>query len=289
MKQLELAFLLICTQIAFITPAFASNPEISGEPQSKTFTARKDVLGLKDKGQASLDHAFEYLQGQVDSINFDSQAVKNWIESVDVPNFPLIDEEETIEDLAALVARLIEKAEVALKENITEALATTKTALSTSFNAAIAGLLPQGTFSADAAWEKYCCDTTGFWSSPDVTKKGITSKTGTAAFKAEVEIGGSVGVEATTKATMEFSLSLTLEHTGWANARFWPAPTGSGDDSNHKGCSVTVRAKPLWKASYSASAGGGVMLTVTLGSGQALENVPALNEVEAKLTIVEED
>lgn len=258
-----------------------------GPIQGQAFSATKDVLDLGTKGQDAINHAFAYLQGQVDSIHFDAQAAANWVKTVNPPDFPFLDEGEMITDIAGVIEKLIIKAESTLKSKTTAALATVKTQLTTSFNLGVATLLPQGVFRADASWKKECCGSSGFWSSPTVISAGITSTTGSASFNVELNLGGSVGIEVTTPANIEFSVSLSLEHTGWSNARFWPPAAGPEDESNHKGCSVRIMAQPEWQATYDASGGGGALLKVNLGVARTLANIPMMKEVEATVSIEE--
>lgn len=281
----KLAFIFVYTCAANTTEAPAGHG--CGEKKTDHISKTVDFLDLKKHGGEALDHAFANLQAEVDTINFDSEAVKNWISSIPVdklPNLPFIDEGEEIKNIADLVAKLIKKSESVLKENATTALAETKKLLSASFNAAIANLLPKGIFAADAAWLENCCDTTGFWSSPNVIVAGKAAERGSASFSAKVKIGGSLGVEATTVCEISFSVKLSISLTSWTNARFWP-PNLDGEDKNRRGCSVVVRAQPNWKATYDTESGGGVMLVVKLGRGSDLVNDPKLKEVETKLSI----
>lgn len=256
-----------------------------GDPKSASPSETNDVLDLTERSTDAIEHATDKLEGQVDSIDFDSQAVQNWLSQQQLPDLPLVNEDKTINNIAKLTAALIERAEKSLKEAAKNALNATESALKTSFETAIQSLLPTGDFSADAAWEEKCCDTTGYWSNPSVIKSGVTSKKGKAGFNVQVDIGGGLGVEAETKATIEFEVSLELALTGWANARFWPSAKNADDNSNHTGCSVTVKALPEWAATYGATQKAGVMLIVTLGSETKLENDPKLKEVETTLSI----
>lgn len=246
----------------------------------------KDVLDIKDRGKDAIDMAFAKLQEQVDSIVFDEQAVANWLKSLpsnQIPNFPLIDEGKVIKDISELSVALIKKAEIFLKAELTAQLALTKKALQASFDAAVIILLPRGIFKADASWEEFCCDKTGYWTKPDVTAAGETVARGTASFKAKVLIGASLGLEASTPCEINLNVKLSLALTKWSDIRFWPPPRNGDDDSNQRGCSVTVRALPNWKATYDRELGAGAMLILSLGKGSDLENFPKLREVDAIL------
>lgn len=261
-----------------------------GSQQYDSPSSTKDVFDLKDRSEASLKMAFDRLEQQVATVDFDEEAVKNWIQSLpadQVPDLPFVDEDKTIKDIADLVSELIAKAENLLKAEATKALKNTKSTLTAAFNAAVANLTPKGVFAADAAWLNHCCGSTGYWSNPSVTKAGKTAERATAAFDAKVNIGGSVGVEATTKCSISFKLQLSLSLTSWSNVRFWPPAKEKGDESNRMGCSVTVKALPNWKATYDTQFGAGVLLIITLGKGADLENEPLLKEVDAVLKITD--
>ena len=268
----------------------ATPPGDCGSQMYDSVRSSKDVFDIKDRAEEALNFAQARLQKQVDSIHFDTDAVEKWVKSLPVdklPNFPFVDEEKTIENMADLVVRLIEKAEKLLKEVATKELDDSKKELKEAFDAVVAGFLPQGLFEADTAWLEDCCGSSGYWTTPRANISGNTAVRASASFKLKVDIGGSVGVEAGTKCEINFTLKLSLSLSKWTDARFWPPPKDKNDDSNHRGCSVTVKARPNWKATYDAEQGAGVMLIVSLGRGKDLENEPPLKEVDAILKITD--
>lgn len=258
-----------------------------GDRKSESPSVRNDVLGITQKIDTSLDTAFTRLQEQIDTIEFDSEAIGGWIGGLEPGNvdLPFIDE-AVINNVAEAVPEWIDRAEELLQEGLTAARGATETALRTSFNNAMSSFVPGGNFQADVSWKIDCCETTAFWSSPYVQLAGSpTSVKGTADFEAEISVGPAVGITATADASVNFGLELDFGITDWSNERFWPSPSGIGDTSNREGCSVQVRARPDWEATYLATGGGGALLTVTLGIGATASNDPNLPEVTTTLSI----
>lgn len=260
-----------------------------GDRKSDSPTVRNDVLGVTQKVDTSLDTAFTRLQEQIDTIEFDSEKVADWINGLDAGqvNLPFwVDEEQLINNVAKVAAALIDRTEQLLRDALTAARGTTEAALRTSFTNTMGSIAPGGNFQADVSWLTDCCETTGYWSSPFVQLAGNpTSVKATADFEAEVSIGAAVGIAATTDASVNFGLELEFGITGWSNTRFWPSPSESGDISNQESCSVEVRSQPDWNATYSATGGGGALLTITLGAGATANNSPKLPEVTTTLSI----
>lgn len=259
-----------------------------GKRMGGTAVVWNDAAGITQKVDISLNTAFGRLQEQINTIRFDSEEVKDWISDLDPGkvNLPWVDEEQVIEDVAEAAGALIDQTEDLLKNALTTARGSSETALRKSFTSAMKSFAPGGNFKADISYLKDCCATTGYWSGPSVQLAGRpTAVKGIADFEVKVGIGGSVGIEATTEASMKFGLELELALTKWSDWRFWPPASGENDSSNRKGCSVQVRSQPNWKASYIAKAGGGALLTVVLGVGATADNTPKLPEVTTSLSI----
>jgi hypothetical protein len=84
-------------------------PGDCGSQMYDSVRSSKDVFDIKDRAEEALNFAQARLQKQVDSINFDTDAVEKWVKSLPVdklPNFPFVDEEKTIEDMADLAVCL---------------------------------------------------------------------------------------------------------------------------------------------------------------------------------------
>ena len=236
-----------------------------GKELAQTPTTLVSISGLDTAAAAASEKIAAEATSAVNSITFDSSAATDWLKN------STKDMGWTAEKLAEAVSKMISDATGQLNAKIKAELPKMIADAKKTFDESVKKLTPQVKFQADLTWKERCCDQAA-WADSAANKAGVTGADGEGKLDVTFDIGASVGVSATTKASITASIAVGIKLTGFNPVR---PKTGTG-------ASFTITATPTYDWNVKASAGGGVLLKITVGAG--LTGSQTLNDVKGALT-----
>lgn len=235
-----------------------------GKQETKTPTTLTSISGLDTAAATVSGQIATEATSAINGLTFDSSAATEWLKTTSKGMG------WTAEKLAKAVSDMIADATTQLNAKILTELPDMIADAKDTFDVSVKKLTPQAKFQADLTRKERCCDQ-ATWADGAANKAGVTGAEGEGKFDISFNIGASVGVTATTKASITASISANIKLTG-----FNPVRPKSGSGAN-----ITITATPTYDWNIKASAGGGVLLKITVGAG--LTGSETLGDVKGTL------
>lgn len=213
-----------------------------------TPTVEVGLFGVTSAANGILNSIEGLANGAVASVNIDTGGVRELVLSF------AEGKGWTSEFVAQIVVDVIAKAEANLNAAKNSAAADLINSAKRSISGGISKLEPKAKFQADVSYYEGCCKQAQ-WSGVAVNKLGISSVSGFGEFQYKFRVAASAVAEV----GVDFLLKIKIEGS-FAVSGFNPVRPTSGS-----GESFTITATPNIERKLSVSAGGGVLLQVTLG------------------------